>query len=134
MATVPGEDSEEVKKQFREHIETFSKTDPWLRLNPPTVRFTGYFAEPSEIPVDHPIVKSVSKSFKHVTGKEPIISGRLGAADTRFLNKYGNTPTVIFGPGMTEQMHAVNEFVNVKDLITATKVMAVTILDWCGYE
>jgi acetylornithine deacetylase len=35
---------------------------------------------------------------------------------------------------MTEQMHAVNEFVNVKDLITATKVMAVTILDWCGYE
>jgi acetylornithine deacetylase len=63
-----------------------------------------------------------------------MISGRLGAVDTRFLNKYGNTPTVIFGPGLTEQMHAVNECVNVKDLITATKVMAVTILDWCGYE
>jgi len=133
MATVPGEDSEEVKKQFREHIETFSKTDPWLRHHPPIVRFTGYFAEPSEISVNHPIVDAVCKSFTQVTGMEPIISGRLGATDARFLNKYGNTPTVIFGPGLTEQMHAVNEYVNVKDLITATKVMALTILDWCGY-
>ena len=32
--------------------------------------------------------------------------GRQGAADTRFLNRYANTPTVIFGPGSTAVMHA----------------------------
>ena len=76
----------------------------------------------------------MSKNFAIVTGKEPQITGRQGAADTRYLIKYGNTPTVIFGPGLTEQMHATNEWVDIDYLITATKILALTILDWCGYE
>jgi acetylornithine deacetylase len=59
----------------------------------------------------------------------PIIYGRMGAADTRFLNTYGETPTVIFGPEPTAQMNAVNEFVEIEDLTTSTKVIALTILD-----
>ncbi|HDL64092.1 MAG TPA: M20/M25/M40 family metallo-hydrolase, partial [Proteobacteria bacterium] len=57
-----------------------------------------------------------------------------GAADIRYLIKYGDTPTVIFGPGLTEQMHAANEWANLDDLITAVKVLALTILQWCGWE
>ena len=48
------------------------------------------------------------------------------------MNTYGDTPTVIFGPGLTEQMHANNEWVSVEDYLNATKVLAATILDWCG--
>ncbi|MHA1833560.1 MAG: ArgE/DapE family deacylase [Candidatus Baldrarchaeia archaeon] len=134
IATLPGEDSEEVKRRFVNHILEETRSDPWLKDNPPKVEFVGYFAEPSEIPADHPIVNSVASAFKEVTGKSPIISGRLGAADIRFLNNYGKTPTVIFGPGLTEQMHATNEYVYIQDLITATKVLAITILNWCGYS
>lgn len=132
LATLPGEKSEEVKRDFVEHIREAAQHDPWLREHPPEVRFFGYFAEPSEIPVEHPIVRRMSSSFWEVTKREPTISGRLGAADTRFLSTYGETPTVIFGPGSTEQMHAVNEWVNIDDLITATKVLAITMIDWCG--
>jgi acetylornithine deacetylase len=82
--------------------------------------------------VDHPIVNAVSSQYKDVVGRDPVISGRMGAADTRFLNTYGRTPCVIFGPGDTGQMHAVDEWVRVEDLITATKILALTILDWCG--
>ena len=67
-------------------------------------------------------------------GREPQITGRQGAADIRYLIKYGQTPTVIFGPGMTEQMHANSEWVDVNDVINATKILALTVLDWCGYE
>jgi len=134
LATVPGEDSDEVKKKLKEHIYLVAKTDPWLRQNLPEVRFTGYFAEPSEIPVDSPIVKQVVKSYREVMGDEPVISGRLGAADTRFLNKYAQTPTVIFGPGLTEQMHSVNECVPIKNVVDAAKIMALTCLEWCGYD
>ena len=132
IATLPGEDSEEVKNTFVSYIIKVARNDPWLKDHLPKIKFTGYFAEPSEIPVEHPIVKIVSSNFKEVTKKNPIISGRIGAADTRFLNNYGKTPTVIFGPGLTEQMHAVNEWVDIDSLITATKVLALTILDWCG--
>jgi acetylornithine deacetylase len=131
LATLPGEVSEEVKQSFINHIQKVAQNDEWLRKHPPKIKFTGYFAEPSEISVDHPIVKTISSNFLKTTSRFPIISGRLGAADTRFLNMYGETPTVIFGPGSTEQMHAIDEWVSINDLITATKVLALTLLDWC---
>jgi acetylornithine deacetylase len=132
MATVPGENSAAVKKEFVEFIRAKVADDPWLKDHPPEVVFTGYFAEPSAIPADSPIVQALCRKFSAVVGKEPVISGREGAADIRFMNRYGDTPTVIFGPGMTEQMHANNEWVNVEDLIQATKILSLTILDWCG--
>ncbi|MEM3571844.1 MAG: M20/M25/M40 family metallo-hydrolase, partial [Candidatus Bathyarchaeia archaeon] len=132
IATLPSEDSNKVKQQFKEHVLKAAEIDPWLKNNPPEIKFKGYFADPSEIPLTHPIVKTLCKNFKQITGFEPKITGRMGAADTRFLNTYGNTPTVIFGPGLTEQMHATNEWVRIEDVITATKVIALTILDWCG--
>jgi len=132
IATLPGEGSEVVKKTFVEYMHEVAQSDPWLKQHPPEIKFTGYFAEPSEIPVSHPIVQTVSHNFKGLTNKDPIISGRNGAADTRFLNKYGETPSVIFGPGLTEQMHAIDEWVQIDDLMIATKVLALTILDWCG--
>lgn len=132
MATVPGEDSDVVKKQFIEHLKAAAMGDAWLKEHPPTVKYTGYFAEPSEIPTDHEIVKCVRSAYNEILGKDANVSGRTGAADIRFLNKYGETPSVIFGPGPTDQMHATNEYVRVEDLIAATKVYALAILDWCG--
>jgi acetylornithine deacetylase len=76
----------------------------------------------------------MSERFRQVQGRDPQITGRQGAADIRYLIKYGETPTVIFGPGMTEQMHASNEWVNTEDVMTATKVLALTTLAWCGYQ
>ena len=134
MATVPGEDHEGVKQTLVEHIARVSAEDPWMNDHPPKVRFVGYDAQASEIPRDHPIVQVVCKNFKEITGRDPEISGRQGAADTRFLNLYGNTPTVIFGPGSTAIMHSDDEYVSVADYQTAIKVMALTICDWCGVE
>ncbi len=134
MATVPGENSKAVKAEFVRFITERVSDDPWLKEHPPEVAFVGYFAEPSEIPQVSPIVQLLIQKFTEVTGQRPIISGREGAADIRFLNRYGTTPTVIFGPGMTEQMHANNEWASVEDLIQATKILAITTLEWCEYS
>jgi acetylornithine deacetylase len=134
IATLPGEETSQVKAAFVEHLLSFSKSDPWLKDHPPEVRFTGYCGDPAEISPDHPIVRTLSRKFQAVQGKEPQITGRQGAADIRYLIKYGQTPTVIFGPGLTEQMHANSEWVDVNDVIAATKILALTIMEWCGYE
>lgn len=132
MATVPGEDSSQVKAEFAKFIQEKTSDNPWLKENPPEVTFTGYFAEPSSIPVDSPIVQTLCKNFEDIMQKKPTINGRQGAADIRFMNQYGNTPTVIFGPGKTEQMHANNEWVELKDYINSIKILAETIIEWCG--
>jgi acetylornithine deacetylase len=134
IATLPGEETSQVKASFVDHLLSFSTSDPWLRDHPPEVKFAGYCGDPAEISPDHPVVKALSERFEGIMGREPQITGRQGAADIRYLIKYGQTPTVIFGPGMTEQMHANSEWVDVNDVINATKILALTVLDWCGYQ
>ena len=134
FATLPGEDNSTVKRNFVNHILTFAKADNWLKDNLPIVKFKGYSGDPAEIPKDHPIVKEVDKNYSSIIGKKAKITGREGAADIRYLIKYGNTPTVIFGPGLTELMHATDEYVKISDLVSATKILALTILNWCGCE
>ncbi len=134
MATVPGEDHEGVKRSLVDHIARVAAADPWMKDHPPKVRFVGYDAQASEIPREHAIVQLVCKNYREVTGREAEVSGRQGAADTRFLNLYGHTPTVIFGPGSTAVMHSDDEYVSIDDYQTAIKVMALSIYDWCGIE
>ena len=134
IGTVPSEDHEGVKRSLVEQVARAAAQDPWMKDHPPKVRFVGYDAEASEIPRDHPIVATVCKNYTEITGRQPTISGRQGAADTRFLNKYAATPTVIFGPGSTAIMHSDDEYVSIEDYITSIKVMALSIYDWCGAE
>ena len=134
IGTVPGEDHEGVKRSLVEAIAAAAAKDPWMKDHPPKVRFVGYDAEASEIPTDHAIVQTVQRNYREVVGREPELSGRQGAADTRFLNKYAATPTVIFGPGSTAVMHSDNEYVSIDDYITSIKVMALSIYDWCNMD
>jgi len=132
MATVPGENSQKVKEEFVEFVCKEVSCEPWLKENPPEIIFTGYFAEPSSIPVDSPIVTTLVENYEGIMNVSPVITGREGAADIRFMNQYGDTPTVIFGPGLTEQMHANNEWVRIEDYLNSVKILAATIVDWCG--
>ena len=131
MGLMPYEDLDRARAQLVEQIRKVATEDPWMRQHPPEVAFDGMAAAGAEIPVDHPIVQTVQEAFRQVLGRPPVLSGRKGAADTRFLIRYGSTPTVIFGPGSTAQMHAMNESVPVNNVIAATKVLALAILHWC---
>lgn len=135
LATVPGEDSNQVKQEFVNFIvEESRKKHSWFSQIPPEVQFVGYFAEPAAIDTESPIVIMLKQHFKEVMGKDPVVSGREGAADIRHLIRYANTPTVIFGPGRTEQMHANNEWVSVKDYLDSVRILAHTVIDWCEVE
>ncbi len=133
LGLMPYEDPAETERQLKEQIERVCQADPWLRDHPPHITTEGgYVAAGAEIPWDHPIMETMKAAFEHSLQRRPVISGRMGAADTRFLIRSGNTPTVIFGPGVTAQMHAMNEYVPLKNLIEATKVIALTVLNWCS--
>jgi len=133
MGALPGEIPSEAQKSFINYILERAKRDPWLKDHPPKVAFKGYYAEPAEISSDFPLVGTIKKVYKTVMNNEAVVKGHDGAADTRFLINYGDTPTVIFGPGTISQMHADNEWVSVDNLINSVKILALTILEWCGY-
>lgn len=46
----------------------------------------------------------------------------------------GAASTVIFGPGKMEDAHAVNEKVEIQQLLDFTKDLAVFIAEWCNTQ
>lgn len=132
IGTMPYEMAEDVREQLIRQMRRLTEADPWMRHHPPVVSFRPTGGYGAEIPVDHPIVTTLGKAFQDATGVSPTISGRMGGSDARYLIRYGNIPTVIFGPGSTSQMHASNEHVIIENLMIAVKTLALEIYDWCS--
>jgi len=129
---LPNEDIIEVSKDLEACVQQTAQDDKWMMLNRPIVEWPGLWSESSEIPSDHPIVKTVEESFKFAIGMKPVVSGFPAGCDARILTRYSETPSLIFGPGSLEQAHAADEFIQVDEVITSTKVIALSVLEWCS--
>jgi acetylornithine deacetylase len=74
---------------------------------------------------------TVSAACREVTGAAPL-QGMPYGADMRLLVNEGRTPAILFGPGDVRRAHAPDESVPIPELVAATKVLALTILRFCG--
>jgi acetylornithine deacetylase len=129
-----GEGPGRARRAFEAAVAEASRRDPWLRDHQPTVEWWGGQFEPASIPVDHPLVTTVSEGCRTVTGLKPTIEGVPYGSDMRLMVKVAGTPTVLFGPGDVRRAHGPNEFVHVRDLEVAVKSIALTVLRFCGQE
>jgi acetylornithine deacetylase len=132
LGVLPHEDVEDVKRAVSAAVSAVARSDPWLSTHLPRLTFKDVGADGAEIPAEHPIVQTVISAYRRVEDRAPEVSGRVGGADTRYLIKYAKTPTVIFGPGLSSEMHAVDESVPIRNLEVAAEVIARSIVDWCG--
>lgn len=130
----PQERESGIKAEIEDYVQAACQLDPWLKEHPPRIEWNLHWP-PSDIPADHPIVQACVRA--HDQASTEVCSGGLQAfaavCDAAFLNQAG-IPAVIYGPGSLLQAHAVDEYVEVEELITATKAFALLAMDWCGYE
>jgi succinyl-diaminopimelate desuccinylase len=117
---LPGETRQSVRQEVEDYFANLAQRDPQLRLSYEYFKSGG--ADPSEIDAHHSLVRAVAESYRRVTGAGAEISGFIGFSDAGLLVNRGKIPTVIFGPGNVEQAHAINEYVNLKDVCTAARV------------
>ncbi len=139
---LPGEDYEDVIREVEDYIGRVANADLWLRKYPPTFRWGGRSLVKDkgeifpgfEVENDHPGVKTLAKAYEVVVGKQPGVSMTPSVGDAGWLNRAG-IPCVYYGPGGDlRQAHAVNEFVELDEVFKSTKVLALMMLDWCGYS
>ena len=127
----PGESISDVKREVETTIMEASKEDSWLRDHPPKIEWFGWSAEPSEQDVNHPIVKLVKGTAEEVLGERVVFAGGSAGLDTRHFILYGGIPAITFGPE-GENTHGIDEYVNLDSVIKTSKVLALTLLRWCG--
>ena len=117
------------RKEIEEKIMSVAATDPWMKEHPPKLETdTGQYG--AEIDENEPIVKAAIEAAKEL-GIEPKLIGIGSLTDAIHLINYSKIPTISFGAS-GGGAHEPNEFANIDGLISATKVLALTIMRWCG--
>lgn len=139
---LPDEKYEDVTAEVEYYIGKVAEADLWLRKHPPSFKWGGESLVKDkgevfpgfEVDRNHPGVQTVSEAHKAVCGREPEITMTSTVGDAGWLNRAG-IPCIYYGPGGDlSQAHAVNEYVELEEVYRVAKVLALTLLDWCGYE
>lgn len=118
-----------VKQEIEQWVQAVAQTDPWLQQNPPEIEWL-VDADCAETDAAHPFVQACEASLKEL-GIEPEVEGLSFHTDMGWLVNVG-IPTINFGPGNPRLAHHSDEFVEIDELIEATRMIALTMIDWCG--
>jgi acetylornithine deacetylase len=129
---VPGEKGEDVKHEVEEAVRSACAGDPWLEEHPPEVEWFGMHTEPWLQDENHPLVRMFQTCVEMITARAPEIGGGRGSLDNRIFS-YFDIPSLCYGP-KGGNGHGVDEWADLESVVTTTKVLALAILDWCGYE
>lgn len=117
---LPDEKKEEILREIKLAIESIQARDPLLNYQIEEIDY----AEPSEISPDEDIVRIGLEAGREVRGEKPNVRGFSGFTDARFYINQFHIPTLIFGPGGTDQSHTTDESVEVDNLIQAARIYA----------
>jgi len=118
-----------VKREVEAYIATLAQADPWLSQHPPRIEWI-LDADCAEVKPDHPIMSAFAEACE--TASHPFQLWGMGAhTDMGIPTDLAGTPTLNFGPGDPSQAHQPNEHVLIDDLVTCTKVVALTVARWC---
>ena len=128
----PEEEMSEVRRQLMECLNQVSLNDSWLKDHPVQLEFFGGQWVPNAVSIDHPFVNVLQENYKQVYKKSVTIEASPWGTDGGLLGKVGGIPTLVIGPGETRMAHYPNEFIDLEEMIQASKLFAFTIIQWCG--
>lgn len=124
---VPGETVETAREEIRDLMSTAEST---------TGQTFEYgeimFAEPASVPEDCTVGQTYTENILNFYDEtDHVVSP--GSDDQRFVvNNAGIEECIVYGPGLLEQAHVVDEFIPVDEIVTAAKVMAASTADLMG--
>ena len=122
--------TEKLWEEIEQKIMGVAATDPWMKEHPPKLETDWVYG--AEIGENEPIVKTALEAANEV-GIAPKLVGMGSLTDAIHLINYSKIPTISIGPS-DKTAHAIDEFVDIGQLVDTTKALALAIMRWCGYS
>ena len=135
LRIIPGMTEESVREDMTGLLDKIAAEDPAFKYEliiPQSPQQPNMPAQPAT-PVETPVVASVIHNHEFVTGKPANVGAghRMGAtADTCHFKGVG-IQCVEYGPGFIPIWPMVDECIEVEQIVTATKVLALTAAEIC---
>jgi succinyl-diaminopimelate desuccinylase len=88
---------------------------------------------PTRTPDDSPLIAALDRSIRRVLGRPAELVASPGTYDHKHVARIAGVPhCVAYGPGELELAHQPDEYCRIDDLVNATKVLAIAMLDLMG--
>ncbi|OIJ12976.1 acetylornithine deacetylase [Anaerobacillus arseniciselenatis] len=131
IGIAPNEKIEDVQKELDDWLKKLSDIDPWFKDHPVQLEWYGAQWVPGSIDETHPLMKILIEKFEDVVGTEPTIEASPWGTDGGLLSQVGNTPSIVFGPGISSMAHFPNEYIELEDIFITAEIIALTVIEWC---
>ena len=128
----PDESLDDARAALEAAVAAAADADPFLRERPPTVDWWGGRFLPARTDPGHPVVTALAGSVAEETGAPARLEGVPFGADAGLLEHVGGTAAVLFGAGDIRRAHRADEYVEVEALSRMARVLASTIVRYCG--
>lgn len=130
IRTIPGQDHNYIEDRLRKIAAGLKKEDPLFNATLEVIEQRPC----TDTPKDHPVVKAVDKAYKVATGKDIIYNGVPGATDGTFLKAWKNIDIITTGAGNRQIPHQYDEYVDIDELVEATKTFALSAMYYLNDE
>jgi succinyl-diaminopimelate desuccinylase len=122
---------ESTKHEIAELLACVSRDNPAIRFELRDLMVV----HPTRTPDDSPVISALDRSIHHVLGRGPRLVASPGTYDQKHVARIARIPhCVAYGPGELELAHQPDESCRVDDLLTATKVLALAVLELMSDE
>ena len=127
----PGESLEDARAAFHRAVATAGSQHPWLRDHPIAVTWPGGAFAPGALPDGDPLLADVVACVVDQGGAAPAVHGAPYGSDLRHYAAAG-VATLQYGPGDVRFAHAVDEQVEVAEIVRCARAYALLALRRCG--
>lgn len=121
------------QQEVEEVIAKVVKGNPYLVDHPPRLTYHGFLAPGYVLPRHTPAERTLRKAHKVVYQSELETYASTALDDARTFGLHQDTPALVYGP-LGENIHALDERVNLESIRKITQSVALFITEWCGLE
>jgi len=127
--TVPGESETDILKEIDEFLDRLKRKNPLLEVE----REKPFLASPPmQIDKNEKIVKALFDSAREMETEVEVKGGRFDSDAGKFVARGIATP--VFGPGNIAQAHSEDEWVEINQVVQATRIIAGAIVNYQKME
>jgi len=131
---IPGMKAEDIKKDVENFLKALKEKDKDLQVEVIWKKPLELWTLPVEISPDNPLVSSCVKTTEEIIGIKPNLMGVPFSTDgCYFGNKLKIEVIPSFGPGFIRIAHGPDEFVNVKAILDAAKIFAISSIRYLNF-
>lgn len=133
ISMLPGTNAEAARREVEDCITGFARADSFLSNNPPRITFNGFTAEGYVLEPGSDAEAVLTRAHEAVMGRPMEPSPATAYLDSRVYALYDKIPALNYGP-LAENIHGVDERVDLASVKRTTEVTARFIAEWCGVE